>query len=331
MPLMQLLGIYFLPESPRWLIAHGERTKARDILTQYHAGGDENSPLVDFELEEIEMALTAEGDLSKTSWIDLVRTPGNRKRTFIAFVVGWFAQWNGVGLISYYLFLILNSIGIKQAKDQTLINALLNVSNWVASVFVGALMVDRLGRRTLFLVSTGAMLFFYVIWTSLSATFVRTNDSSTGKAVVAFVFLTYFSYAIAWVPLLQAYIVEIFPYTLRGRGLSFLYLCSFSALVLANQVNPIAIQNLGWKYYVVFCCILGCLLGVIYFVFPETKGHTLEEIQEVFEGSHTLTSMGKVATTEDAQREDTHMETKRGGSVDHVEGPQIEDRSNRTR
>lgn len=53
---------------------------------------------------------------------------------------------------------------------------------------------------------------------------------------------------------------------------------------MGNQVNPIAMKALGWKYYIVFCCILACLLVIIYFLFPETRGHTLEEIREIFEG-----------------------------------------------
>jgi MFS family permease len=179
---------------------------------------------------------------------------------------------------------VLNTIGINNAKDQTLINALLNVSNWVAAVFIGAMMVDRLGRRTLFLVSTGGMFVCYVIWTALTASFTASKDEGMGRAVLAFIFITYFFYAIAWAPLLQAYTVEIYPYTLRGRGLSALYIFSFLALVLANQVNPIAMGVLGWKYYILFCCVCFCLFIVIWFVFPETKGHTLEQIRQIFEG-----------------------------------------------
>lgn len=307
--------MYFLPESPRWLVAHGRRTEARKILADYHAGGDLESPLVTFEMAEIEGALTHEADnMSQNSWLELIRTPANRRRTLIAVIVGWFAQWNGANIISYYLFLVLNTIGITKPEDQTLINGLLQISNWLAAIFIGALMVDRLGRRTLFLASTGGMFISYIIWTGLSAHFQATHDETTGRVVVAFVFITFFFYAIAWAPLLQAYIVEIFPYTLRGRGVSTMYISTFTGLVVGNQVNPIAMGSIGWKYYIVFCCILACLLVIIWFLFPETKGHTLEEIREVFEGK-----LNSKLIDEEGVVSPNNITTKRNGDVDQVE------------
>ncbi|RKK13267.1 hypothetical protein BFJ66_g14015 [Fusarium oxysporum f. sp. cepae] len=281
------------------------------ILVKHHAGGDEFSALVDFEMAEIETALTFEADtLSQNSWLDLFRTPANRKRSLIAFIVGWFTQWNGINLVSYYLALILNTVGIMSVKEQTLINALLNVSNWLAAVFVGALMVDRLGRRTLYLISTGGMFISYIIWTSLTGSFIATNNATIGKAVIAFVFITNLFYAIAWSPLLQAYTVEIYPYTPRSRGISFLYMSSFSALVLANQVNPIAMHSIGCKYYILFCCIILLLLVTIWFLFPETKGHTLEEIRDVFGDGQVSREMEERVARKEAEGHAVEVERK---------------------
>ncbi|KAI0886966.1 general substrate transporter [Annulohypoxylon maeteangense] len=285
LPIVQLLGFYFLPESPRYLVSKGRREEARKFIIKYHAGGDENAAIVKFEMDEIEQALEEEAMvLSTTSWFDLIRTPANRKRTFIAVILGWFSQWNGIGVVSYYLTLVLNTIGITDTKDQTLINGLLQIFNWLVATFCGALMVDRIGRRKLFLISTAGMLCSYVAWTGLTSAFVTNRNEGMGRAVVAFIFICYFFYDIAWTPLLQAYPVEIYPYTLRGRGLSFTLITSFTGLIVSNQVNPIAMKAIGWKYYIVFCCLLAVLFVLIYLFFPETKGHTLEEITEVFEG-----------------------------------------------
>ncbi|KAH7357277.1 general substrate transporter [Rhexocercosporidium sp. MPI-PUGE-AT-0058] len=284
-PLMQLCCFYWVPESPRWLIAHGKHDEAREILNKYHSAGDKDSPLVEFELAEIETAIHAESTtLSQSSYIDCIRTAPNRRRTFIAITVGVFAQWCGNGVVSYYLTLVLDTIGITATSSQTFINGMLQLFNWIVSVLAGALMVDRLGRRTLFLVSTAGMFVSYICWTALNSVFARDNNQTAGYAVLAFIFIYYFFYDIAWTPLLWAYPAEIFPYTLRARGLTITLSSAYLGLILGQFVNPIAMTDIGWKYYIVFCCLLAILLAIVYFCYPETKGRSLEEVAEIFDG-----------------------------------------------
>jgi MFS family permease len=121
-PLVQLTGYYFLPESPRWLIANDRKEEAHTILAKYHAAGDRNSPLVVREMSEIIDTIELERQAQGTGWGALVATPGNRKRLFIVVCLGTFAQWNGIGVVSYYLTLVLNSVGITDPFMQTLIN-----------------------------------------------------------------------------------------------------------------------------------------------------------------------------------------------------------------
>ncbi|KFZ14142.1 hypothetical protein V501_03400 [Pseudogymnoascus sp. VKM F-4519 (FW-2642)] len=269
----------------QWLIAKHRHEEARKILVKYHGGGDDSSPLVDYEMNEIEENIRLEANInSQTTYFDLIRTAPNRRRTLIAVITGIGSQWNGVGVVSYYLTLVLNTIGITSVASQALINGLLQVFNWIAAVLAGALMVDRIGRRTLFLTSTTGMLVSYICWTILTSVFARTLNQQAGNAVLAFIFIYYFFYDIAWTPLFQAYPVEIFPYALRGRGLTVALASGYISLIIGQFCNPIAMKSIGWKYYIFFCALLAVLLSLIWLLFPETKGHTLEEIAEIFDG-----------------------------------------------
>ncbi|GKT47718.1 lactose permease [Colletotrichum spaethianum] len=266
---------------------------AREVFIRYHAGGDESSSLVDYEIKEIEENVRLEIEaVQESSYLELVKTAPNRRRTLIAFIVGVGARWSGSNPVSYFLTLVLNTVGITETKDQALINGLLQLFNWIAAVFAGAMMVDRIGRRKLFLTSTGGMLVCYIVWTILTSVFSNTKDERAGYAIVASVFVYYLFYDIAWSPPLMSYPVEIFPYTLRGRGLTVSLGSTFTSLIIGQFCNPIGLANLGWKYYIVFCVVLAILLSLIWFLFPENKGRTLEQIAEVFEGKDHILGPG---------------------------------------
>lgn len=147
-----------------------------------------------------------------------------------------------------------------------------------------AFLVDRLGRRTLFMWSGIGMLISYIIWTACSAVNSEQGNKAAGYVVVVCLFTFFFHYDIAYTPLLMSYPTEIFPYSLRSKGLTCELLSIYCSLVIAAFVNPIGMENIHWRYYIVFCCLLVVFLAVTYFFFPETKGRSLEEIAEVFDG-----------------------------------------------
>lgn len=150
-------------------------------------------------MSEIVAALEMEKKTKDSKWSDLIATPGNRKRTYIALSLGVAAQWNGIAIVSYYLTLVLDTIGITSSSMQTLINGLLQIFNFVAAASA-ALLVDLLGRRTLLLWSGFGMLVSYIIWTACSAYFDQSGSQAAGKAVVGFIFIFYFHYDIAYTP-----------------------------------------------------------------------------------------------------------------------------------
>jgi MFS family permease len=165
----------------------------------------------------------------------------------------------------------------------------LQIFNFIAAGSA-ALLVDRLGRRTLFLWSAAGMLISFVIWTACSAVFDSTQANALGSTVIAFVFIFYFHYDIAYTPLLLGYPTEIFPYSIRSKGLTVELLSVYGSLIVLAFVNPIALDNIGWHYYIFFCCFDVVVLIVTWFAFPETKGYSLEEIAEVFDGPSPMSS-----------------------------------------
>jgi hypothetical protein len=192
-----LPGFLLSPESPRWLISVDHTEKARKILADTHAGGDSDGALVNYEIIEIVSTLKAEKEANDNSgYLDMIKTKGNRHRLFISITLGIFAQWSGNGVVSYYLALVLETVGITSVTQQTLISACLQVWNLIFAVSA-AFSVDKLGRKPLFLASAATMLISYTIVTGLSGSFAQSGNAATDVAVIPFFFIFFAGYDIA--------------------------------------------------------------------------------------------------------------------------------------
>ncbi|KAH0156455.1 general substrate transporter, partial [Aureobasidium melanogenum] len=303
MPLIQLIGIWLLPESPRWLVSKDRHEQALKVLAKFHANGDEQNSLVQSEYLEIRETLRAEKEFSSQGWKGMVSNKGNRRRiTFIA-LVSFFSQCSGNGLVSYYLHDILESVGMTDSYDQALFNGGLQIYNFLVAVLFSVLLVDRLGRRKLFLIAAGGMLVTFSIWTACSAVYSQTGNKGAGKAVLAMIFLFYGMAGFAWPGLTVAYPAEILPFNIRAKGMALIMAFQSLASVVLNQyVNPIGLKTIAWKFYFVYIVILLIECIVIYMYFPETRGLTLEEVGRLLDDDEmsdvVQSRMEKVASIE---------------------------------
>ncbi|KAA1472523.1 hexose transporter [Dentipellis sp. KUC8613] len=283
--ILQVCLIWFLPESPRFLVSKGRDVQAIKTLAYYHADGNEDDPLVQFEYQEIKAQIDFDKAVaSKVGYKSLFTSPGNRRRMAIIIPIAFFSQWSGNGLISYYLTKILTSIGITNTTIQLLINGILQIWN-LAWACGASFAVERAGRRLLFISSVVGMLTFFIFWTICSAIFAENGNTQAAHAVIAFIFLFYAAYDLAFTPLIVSYTVEILPYSVRAKGFNIFNFTISVALIFNQYVNPIALEAINWKYYIVYIAWLCFELAYVYFTIIETKGLSLEETAALFDGA----------------------------------------------
>ncbi|RYO93512.1 hypothetical protein DL764_007980 [Monosporascus ibericus] len=233
----QICFMPFCPESPRWLISKDRGEEAYAILQKYHSEGEDGDEFVRLEYAQIQSTIAQERENATAFvWADVVRDPPMRRRFLLAAIVGFFTQWSGNGLISFYMKKILNLVGI--SDNRTIQKIILSNTCWgLMNALPIALVAPRYPRRRMFLICT------------------------IGTAAV-----------------------EVFPYQQRSKGIAVEQLTVRFAVFFNTYVNPIALDRIGWKYYIVYCVWILVEIATVYLFFPETHNRTLEELSFMFEG-----------------------------------------------
>ncbi|KAH7085890.1 hexose transporter-like protein [Paraphoma chrysanthemicola] len=279
---IQIAFAWTVPESPRWLVSKDRSEEALEILIKYHAEGDASNELPHIEIAEIRKALEMENESRSRGWGELFQTKGMRHRSLVAAALGLFVQYSGNNLISQYLVPILRKIGIEDSHRQVRYNLGTEAWGFVVAVIMAAI-TPRFPRRRMYLLCSSCLVAVYTAWTIAQARNRITGSAETGYVVLVFIFLYKPAYCIAYNALTYVYMVEIFPYYVRTKGLSWFQLWGRSAVMLGSFVNPIGLEDLDWKYLIIYVAWLCFEVVFIYFLFPETYGKTLEELTFLFE------------------------------------------------
>ena len=259
------LGMFLVPESPRWLAKNGKPDAAQKILTKI--GGENYSAGA---MAEIRSTLASE-EISRVHFADLL-DPKMAKVLVLGVVLAVFQQWCGINVIFNYAEEIFKAAGYD-------ISSVLSNIAWTGSVnlaftFVALGAVDRAGRRPLMLFGSAALA---VIYFAMGYCYL---EHVQGLPVLLLVLAAIGCYAMSLAPVTWVVISEIFPNRIRGAAMSVAVCALWIACFILTYTFPMLNKSLGpagtfWLYAVI------CALGFVFICFklPETKNKTLEELE----------------------------------------------------
>lgn len=262
--------MFWVPESPRWLIKMGRIYEAQQVLLKL--GGEEYAKQ---SLSEIKLAIHGEGE--KAFDLRSLFQPTVIKLLVLGIFLAFLQQWSGINVVIYYAADIFQAAGFN--LKQMMLNIVVIGGVMVASVFVTLATVDRFGRKTILMTCLFAMA---LIYGGIGYSFFADLG---GSWVVVLVLANVMFYSISLAPLLWVLLSEIFPSKVRGAAISVGALAHWVGNFTLTYFFPAIKENLGWANNFWLYGVI-CLLGfvILWFALPETKGKSLEELEKELQG-----------------------------------------------
>ncbi|KAF2143099.1 uncharacterized protein K452DRAFT_248872 [Aplosporella prunicola CBS 121167] len=299
------IGLLFLPDSPRYFVKRGNVEQARLSLSKLR-GQDPNSEYIEVELaeivanEEYERSITpATGWLG--SWMNcfkgsLWEQKSNLRRTILGTSLQMMQQWTGVNFIFYYSTPFLKSTGA--ISNEFLISIIFTLVN-VCSTPISFWTVERFGRRPLLVWGALGMLIcqFIVGIVGVTVGFNKThldaagehvaNNISAVNAQIAFIAIFIFFFASTWGPGAWIVIGEIFPLPIRSRGVALSTASNWLWNTIIAVITPYMVNEdegyLRSSVFFIWGGLCTCAFVYSYFLVPETKGLSLEQVDKMME------------------------------------------------
>ncbi|KAJ8111872.1 hypothetical protein OPT61_g5639 [Boeremia exigua] len=280
-----ICGIWFFPESPRYLVETDRADEALRVLHKLHYDGT-NEDWINQEFSEIKLTIEAEKAITAPGWAVMFKVKSWRTRLLHATSIQLFGQMTGINVIGYYQTIMYKNLGIEDDRA-LLVTGIYNIVGPLFNLFFILFLVDRVGRRKPLIFGTIAITIALICEAAVgsqveAATGSRRNALSS--AGVFFLFLVTCIFSVSFGPISWIYASEIMPLSIRGRGSAFATgIGNWLVGTVWSQVSPVGLGETQWRFYFIFVAWnLVVTLPVIFFFYKETKQLSLEEIDLLF-------------------------------------------------
>ncbi|KAK4647913.1 uncharacterized protein QC761_105590 [Podospora bellae-mahoneyi] len=294
-------AVWFLDESPRFLMANGREEEAIAFLVKYHGNKDPNSALVRLEVEEMREGIKLDG-IDKVWWDyrPLFLTHNGRWRMAQVLMISIFGQFSGNGL-GYFNTTIFRKLGVTEVPQQLGYN-ILNQGISAIGALTAVTLTDKMPRRKVLIIGTTLCSFALAANSGLSAVIANQEaergegnfDLSYGKGALASYFLFNVIFSFTYTPLQGVIPTEALETTMRAKGLAASGFIVNAVSFINQFATPIALGNIGYKYIFVFVgwdlfeALMWYLFGV------ESQGRTLEQLNWVYDQPNPVKASLKV-------------------------------------
>ncbi|ORY62424.1 general substrate transporter [Pseudomassariella vexata] len=297
-PVIIIILLPFQPESPRWWIQrHNNVEEAKKALRKIRATEQE----VEDEVLVIREAIEFEKEAISSSYTALFKDPSIRKRLYLAFFINVGQQLSGQGTLNSYSTSIYKKVW-SSTQTINLINAL-NATCGILFTLNAVWIADKWGRRWLLMVGAAGMAVCMLVVPVIGLATPDIDGAKSepvGISIVFMLFLFIFFYKPSWGATVWIWTSEIFSVNVRAQAVGMSSQMQNVGNTIFQQFFPIFLENEGLKCLFFFMAVNIILVFFVYFLIPETKQVSLEEIDVLFGGANHVEKGGQMLGVPDA-------------------------------